>query len=59
MLVQGDYISDVFVWDFYLIVGNLIVYKGILYVGSENILVDNMFNSFDGIGFDIVGCLWI
>jgi secreted PhoX family phosphatase len=55
----SDHTSDTFEWDIYVLAGNPEVYKEGLMAGTENITKDNMFNSPDGIGFDMAGRLWI
>ncbi|GAL19070.1 putative phosphatase [Vibrio maritimus] len=55
----GNHTSDTFEWDIYVIAGNPEVHESGLMAGTENINKDNMFNSPDGIGFDVAGRLWI
>ncbi len=55
----GNHTSDTFEWDIFVIAGNPEVHESGLMAGTENINKDNMFNSPDGIGFDIAGRLWI
>ncbi len=54
----GDHTSDGFAWDLFVMAGNPAVHKD-LYGGSDNVNVDNMFNSPDGLKFDSNGLLWI
>lgn len=55
----GDHTSETFNWDIYVLAGNPEVHQSGLMAGSDNINKDNMFNSPDGIGFDVAGRLWI
>ena len=59
MPTNGDHTANTFDWDLYLIAGNPGVHSEGLNAGSDNINIDNMFNSPDGIGFDAAGRLWI
>lgn len=54
----NDHTADEFEWDLYLLAGNPTAYKDAR-AGSANITPDNMFNSPDGIAFDVAGRLWI
>lgn len=55
---NDDHSAATFNWDLYLIAGNPSVHSD-AYAGSANISADNMFNSPDGLGFDMSGRLWI
>lgn len=57
----GDAAATAFEWDLFVLAGNPVKYtdRGDLNSGSENITVDNTFNSPDGLGFDKDGRLWI
>ena len=57
--MNGDHASERFEWDIYVLAGNPEVHQSGLMAGSSNINKDNMFNSPDGIGFDMAGRLWI
>ncbi|MCL9777139.1 PhoX family phosphatase [Vibrio sp. S4B1] len=57
--MNGDHASEGFEWDIYVLAGNPEVHQSGLMAGSDNINKDNMFNSPDGIGFDMAGRLWI
>ena len=48
-----------FAWDLFVVAGNPGVHAGTPQGGSININAQNMFNSPDGLGFDIAGRLWI
>ncbi|BDU36957.1 PhoX family protein [Vibrio nigripulchritudo] len=56
---NGDHTANTFDWDIYVLAGNPEVHESGLMAGSDNINKDNMFNSPDGIGFDLAGRLWI
>ena len=55
---NGDNTATSFKWDLFLVAGNPTVHKD-FYAGSANINDENMFNSPDGLGFDMDGRLWI
>ncbi|MDG3085837.1 PhoX family phosphatase [Vibrio hannami] len=57
--MNSDHTADTFEWDIYVLAGNPEVHESGLMAGSDNINKDNMFNSPDGIGFDMAGRLWI
>ncbi|GAD76393.1 putative phosphatase [Vibrio azureus NBRC 104587] len=57
--MKDDHSAGTFKWDIYVLAGNPEVHESGLMVGSDNINKDNMFNSPDGIGFDLAGRLWI
>jgi len=48
-----------FTWDLFVVAGNPGVHAGTPQGGSSNINAQNMFNSPDGLGFDMAGRLWI
>ena len=48
-----------FAWDLFVVAGNPGVHAGTPQGGSSNINAQNMFNSPDGLGFDMAGRLWI
>jgi secreted PhoX family phosphatase len=48
-----------FAWDMFVVAGNPGVHAGTPQGGSSNINAQNMFNSPDGLGFDMAGRLWI
>lgn len=48
-----------FAWDLFVVAGNPGVHAGTPQGGSNNINPQNMFNSPDGLGFDVAGRLWI
>ena len=48
-----------FAWDLFVVAGNPGVHAGTPLGGSNNINPQNMFNSPDGLGFDVAGRLWI
>ena len=54
----GDHTDSGFAWDLYMLAGNPAIHSD-AYAGSDNITVDNMFNSPDGLKFDSNGILWI
>lgn len=54
----GDHGAAGFGWDLYVLAGNPTVHQD-AYAGSDNLTVDNMFNSPDGLKFDSNGLLWI
>ncbi len=54
----GDHTAAAFSWDLFVMAGNPAVHNDDR-AGSENINVDNMFNSPDGLAFDSAGNLWI
>lgn len=54
----GDHTTAAFYWDLFAIAGNPAVHNDER-AGSENINLDNMFNSPDGLAFDSAGNLWI
>lgn len=56
--LEGDHGNDRFTWDLFVVAGNPGVHND-AYAGSDNINIDNMFNSPDGISFDRNGILWI
>ena len=56
--VDGNHSSSNFKWDLFAIAGNPDVHSD-ANAGSENINSDNMFNSPDGLKFDMFGNLWI
>ena len=47
-----------FSWDLFVLAGNPLLHKD-EYAGSENVTADNMFNSPDGLKYDLQGRLWI
>lgn len=55
---NADHTKHTFEWDIYVMAGNPEVHNGLM-AGTDNINKDNMFNSPDGIGFDMAGRLWI
>ncbi len=55
---NGDHTSREFVWDTFVLAGNPALKSG-LEKGSNNINVNNMFNSPDGLAFDNAGRVWI
>lgn len=55
---DGNHSSADFKWDLFVMAGNPDVHTG-LNAGSDNIHKDNMFNSPDGLKFDMFGNLWI
>lgn len=55
---NADHSSDEFTWETFILAGNPKVHDG-LYKGSNNINLNNMFNSPDGLAFDKDGRLWI
>ena len=56
-----DAAATTFEWDIFVLAGNPIKYtdRSDLRSGSDNVTVDNTFNSPDGLGFDQAGRLWI
>ena len=56
--LEGDHGNDRFTWDLFVVAGNPGVHND-AYAGSDNINIDNMFNSPDGLSFDRNGILWI
>ncbi|TFL13964.1 PhoX family phosphatase [Pusillimonas caeni] len=56
-----DAAATTFEWDLFVLAGNPVKYtdRADLKSGSENITVDNTFNSPDGLAFDQEGRLWI
>jgi secreted PhoX family phosphatase len=48
-----------FAWDLFVVAGNPGVHAATPQGGSSNINAQNMFNSPDGLGFDMAGRLWI
>lgn len=58
---DGDASATAFEWDIFVLAGNPVKYtdRADLKSGSDNITVDNTFNSPDGLGFDQDGRLWI
>lgn len=56
--VDGDHTAESFTWDLYVLAGNPTVHEDDR-AGSDNVTVDNMFNSPDGLKFDSNGLLWI
>ena len=55
---NADHTATGFAWDLYVMAGNPKVHTD-AYAGSDNITVENMFNSPDGLAFDSTGMLWI
>ncbi|MEM7258117.1 MAG: PhoX family phosphatase [Pseudomonadota bacterium] len=55
---RGDHTNNAFAWDLYALAGNPAIHND-MYGGSDNISVENMFNSPDGLKFDSNGMLWI
>lgn len=55
---QSDHGADEFDWDLFVVGGNPAVHNN-AYAGSNNLNLDNMFNSPDGLAFDRNGILWI
>ncbi|USD68307.1 PhoX family phosphatase [Vibrio sp. SCSIO 43136] len=55
---NSDHSSSTFEWDIFVMAGNPELHDGLM-AGTPNINKDNMFNSPDGIGFDMAGRLWI
>ena len=55
---NADHTANSFAWDLFVLAGNPKVQTG-ANAGSENVNVDNMFNSPDGLKFDSNGLLWI
>ncbi|WP_350333897.1 PhoX family protein [Coralliovum pocilloporae] len=55
---DGDHTGKDFTWDLFVLAGNPSVHQDD-YAGSENINVDNMFNSPDGLAIDNNGLIWI
>ena len=55
---NADHTTTGFAWDLYVMAGNPKVHTD-AYAGSDNITVENMFNSPDGLAFDSTGMLWI
>lgn len=55
---DGNHSNADFKWDLFVVAGNPDVHTG-LNAGSDNIHKDNMFNSPDGLKFDMFGNLWI
>jgi secreted PhoX family phosphatase len=55
---NADHTSTGFEWDLFVMAGNPTVHED-AYAGSQNVNVDNMFNSPDGLAFDSDGLLWI
>ncbi|EKR8081107.1 PhoX family phosphatase [Campylobacter fetus] len=53
-----NHASNEFIWEIFVLAGNPKV-KNNLYKGSNNININNMFNSPDGLSFDRDGRLWI
>ncbi len=53
-----NHASNEFIWEIFVLAGNPKV-KNNLYKGSNNININNMFNSPDGLSFDRDGGLWI
>ena len=56
---QGQHDAAGFSWDLFVLAGNPRVHKHDQNAGSENISIENMFNSPDGLHFDSRGGLWI
>ena len=58
---DDDAAALTFEWDLFVLAGNPVKYgdREDLNSGSDNITVDNTFNSPDGLGFDKDGRLWI
>lgn len=54
----GDHTAEGFAWDLFVLAGNPSVHDDDR-AGSDNVNVDNMFNSPDGLKFDSNGLLWI
>lgn len=55
---NGDHANGDFTWETFILAGNPKIKNG-LYKGSNNINLNNMFNSPDGLAFDKDGRLWI
>ncbi|RAZ56508.1 PhoX family protein [Campylobacter hyointestinalis] len=55
---NGDHANGDFSWEIFILAGNPKIKDG-LYKGSNNINLNNMFNSPDGLAFDKDGRLWI
>ena len=55
---NADHTASGFTWDLYILAGNPAVHDDEK-AGSQNVTIDNMFNSPDGIKFDSNGLLWI
>ncbi|MCC0010750.1 MAG: PhoX family phosphatase [Hyphomicrobiaceae bacterium] len=55
---HADHAATTFDWDLYVMAGNPDVYHN-AYGGSKNINSGNMFNSPDGMAFDMQGIVWI
>jgi secreted PhoX family phosphatase len=56
----GDAAATNFEWDLFVLAGNPIAHpEDALRSGSDNVTVDNTFNSPDGLLFDSAGRLWI
>lgn len=54
----GDHTANGFDWNLFVVAGNPTLHED-LYGGSDNVTEDNMFNSPDGLLFDVEGRLWI
>ncbi len=55
---NADHNSSEFDWDLFVVAGNPGVHSD-AYGGSDNINLQNMFNSPDGLAFDANGMMWI
>jgi secreted PhoX family phosphatase len=55
---DADHTASTFKWDLFVVAGNPSVHNN-AYAGSDNINLQNMFNSPDGLAFDDKGMLWI
>jgi len=53
-----DHASTEFNWDLFVLAGNPLLHKG-EHAGSDNVNIENMFNSPDGLKYDTQGRLWI
>lgn len=53
-----NHLSSKFGWDIFAMAGNPALQTGLM-AGSDNVTVENMFNSPDGLAFDPSGRLWI
>jgi secreted PhoX family phosphatase len=55
----GDHLAEGFTWDLFALAGNPVVHRRGLLGGTPNINAGNMFNSPDGLAFDVDGRMWI
>lgn len=55
---QADHTATAFDWDLFVVAGNPTVH-GDARKGSDNVTAENMFNSPDGLAFDLNGLMWI